>query len=118
MSRHPGSAGTSRQQSALNILGRLQFLFEAGTFLKARMLLGEPLFLLYTRNHLFRHLIELPLQLPDFIPPGDPNTLRVVAMGKFCCGTHKTVNTSYYVTRAQRAPGQKSHKRPKGATWY
>src|ERR1700693_1194735 len=98
------------------------------------MLLGEPLFFLYTRKHLFRHLIELPLQLPDFIPPGNPNTLRVVAIGKCCCGTHKTVNTSYNVTRGQhakersnrkqeeqpdkRAPGPPSHKRPKVVTCY
>src|SRR5256714_1346459 len=121
-----------RQQSALNILGRLQFLFEAGTFLKARMLLGESLFLLYTRNHLFRHLIELPLQLPDFIPPGDRNSLRIVAIGKFCRGTHKTVNTPYYVTGGQhakerakskqeeqpgrRGPGPDSHKRCEDVT--
>ena len=98
------------------------------------MLLGEPLFLLYTRNHLFRHLIELPLQLPDFIPPGDRNSLRIVALGKFCRGTHKTVNASYYVTRGQHAkerakrkqeeqpgrcaPGPISHKRPEVVNWY
>src|SRR5512135_593087 len=71
------------------------FLFNARTLFQACILLDQCLALCHSLDQLFRHLIELSFQLPNFILPGDYYTLSKIPICKLSSGTHQAIKASH-----------------------
>src|SRR5207245_5551567 len=89
------------QEGVLNKMCSTQFLLNTCTFFQARILLDQCLALRHILDQLFRHLIELRFQLPDFVLPADRHSLRVIAICKLCRGTHQALEASYQASCCQ-----------------